>query len=851
MQKHNKRPHIILAEKAAPMPFKTPQGGGAGAALPERDRQKHGAALKAQLSTLQLAAMHAAQAQQQLHLQSGIGLQIEFSGFPDVALAFESLSNEKQKIELLSIRHVGKTTHANVFVPDGKLDHFEKILNKYLNEYKDINGNGRDHKALVNTIAAIGIATLNALWTDDIAQLPADKNQPFWWEVWLPVRNDRAAVLADFRKLIECVGCKVGARQANFPERTVVWMYGSQAQLQQSVSALNCVAELRRAKETAEFFDGLSPPEQVDWVNDALRRLQVNKRSDAPRICLLDSGVNRGHPLLVRCIGSEDLYTVNPAFGKDDRANHGTGLAGVALYGDLTEVLSSNTPIVVDHRLESVKVITGSGGNEGDEHSHAALFGDAVSQPEISAPDAPRVFSSAITASDYRDLGQPSSWSAMVDRLAADVDGEGIFPRLFIQAGGNIVDGNAWKQYPSSLTTNLIHDPGQAWNAITVGAYTEKIDTGENDQAAIAGYGELSPFTTTSAAWESAWPLKPDVVMEGGNVSLASDGFPAGGEASLSLLTTNNAPTKRLFTTTNATSAASALCARLAAQIMYAYPKLRPETVRALITHSADWTSAMRNMYPGSNKADRARLIRHCGWGVPDIGRALYSAGNSLTLLVEDTVHPYKKDHGKPTSDRDMNLHSLPWPKEALMELGAEIVQLRITLSYFIEPNPSARGSSSKFHYPSHRLRFEVQRPTETTKDLVARINAAANRAEGENVIDTNDPGWLLGDRQRYRGSLHQDEWTGTAAELANRGFIAVYPAKGWWRSRAALEKYNSPARYSLVISIRTEQNSVDLYTVVEQVIASKVAVQTGIGVYDVPSIFRLPSDEFYAASFS
>ena len=74
---------------------------------------------------------------------------------------------------------------------------------------------------------------------------------------------------------------------------------------------------------------------------------------------------------------------------------------------------------------------------------------------------------------------------------------------------------------------------------------------------------------------------------------------------------------ERLFTTTNATSAASALCARMAAQIMAAYPQFRPETVRALIVHAAQWTPAMRQMFlPAAghpSKQDYVNLIRHCG----------------------------------------------------------------------------------------------------------------------------------------------------------------------------------------------------------------------------------------------
>jgi hypothetical protein len=73
-----------------------------------------------------------------------------------------------------------------------------------------------------------------------------------------------------------------------------------------------------------------------------------------------------------------------------------------------------------------------------------------------------------------------------------------------------------------------------------------------------------------------------------------------------------------------------------------------------------------------------------------------------------------------------MNLHALPWPVDELLALQNTPVEMRVTLSYFIEPNPSARGSASKFYYPSHRLRFAMKRPTERLDEFRTRINAAA-----------------------------------------------------------------------------------------------------------------------------
>jgi hypothetical protein len=41
-----------------------------------------------------------------------------------------------------------------------------------------------------------------------------------------------------------------------------------------------------------------------------------------------------------------------------------------------------------------------------------------------------------------------------------------------------------------------------------------------------------------------------------------------------------------------------------------------------------------------------------------------------------------------------MKFYTLPFPQKELENLGGTKVEMRVTLSYFIEPNPSSRGRS-------------------------------------------------------------------------------------------------------------------------------------------------------------
>ena len=797
-----------------------------------RDRKKHGGALQHQLNQLQQVSNAAVAKQQEAGIdEEGLGICIEFRSFPGIELVFESLARENQGIELRNIRHGEvdgqKRLLATVFVPKGKLAHFQEIVKVYME--KEGAEHSRDHQKLVDSIADVRPAKFEELWTDAIENFPDSNDKPLWMEIWLPVRNNRRKVLDLFSRLAKQQGIRVANGELEFPERTVVLAYASVTKMQHSMDILNCIAEIRRAKRIAEFFESMEPDQQRIQLDELLKRTRFSPDSEkTPRVCLLDTGINRGHRLLEPAITSEDLYTIDPAWGAEDTCGHGTRMAGLALVGNLSECLSNNAPVQIKHLLESVKIIKEDSSDETEPQFYGRCTQNAVSRPEQAHQNRSRVFSLTVTAPAKRDRGKPSAWSAKLDALASDAERK----RLLVVSAGSIKDMQAWADYPDSNDSDEIHDPAQAWNALTIGACTNLVHiTGADTEKykPIAAAGALSPFSATSMTWPTkSWPLKPDVVFEGGNA--AKDQTGATTMSDLMLLTTHHQPADRSFTTANATSAATALAARFAAELMAEYPQFWPETIRALIVHSAEWSEAMQSRYlPQGLQLGKGKyrdLIRRCGFGIPNLDQALYSVSNSLTMIIENTLQPFIKEEGiSSPSTSDMHFHKLPWPADALNQLGAENVEMRVTLSYFIEPNPSQRGKS-RYRYQSHGLRFEVKKSTETREQFEKRINAAA-LAEGEKASKSPADLWLIGPRNRHRGSLHTDIWRGSATDLASREYIGIYPASGWWQTRPKLEGYKKQARYSLVVSIKAPEIDVDLYSEVASKIATSVPIET------------------------
>jgi hypothetical protein len=810
------RPHLHVEGGGVSEPYTSPRRAFSGLP-PARLRAAHAAKLQQALGAAVAQARQTLQRREEGLATGERGFYLEFDLPAQEGGAVEGLENRRKSIELVAVRPPADGddfVRATVFVPERAADFFGQKVEAYRNEQTRT---GRPkNENLVARIEDVRLAAVRSLFTDDMALFPP-AGQAAWWEVW--VRDGR---LQDFRAVAERLGVALKPHTLSFPERDVVLALADEAALGRLIENSDAVAELRVSKDTPSLFLEMRPVEQAAWAADLAERVREPSPL-APAVCLLDSGATQAHPLVAPGLHPADQHAYDAGWGVGDSAywnGHGTAMSGVALYGDLEAALSHGRAVELRHRLETVKILPPGGQN--DPALYGAVTQVGMEKAEAQAPRRRRVFCMAVTSGVGLGRGRPSSWSAAVDQLCY---GGGDRRRLMVLAAGNLREDIRAEDYPDANDLAEVESPAQAWNALVAGAYTDKITITHPDYDGwrpLAPAGELAPSSRTSTIWERQWPVRPDVVFEGGN--LAHDGVnPAAAIDDLQLVTTHYRPNIRLFDSFGDTSAAAALTAKLTAGVMAERPELWPETVRGLVVHSAEWTPAMRRHFDAAGgQAQKMALLRRYGWGVPDLGRALLSATNDATLMVEDALLPFRRD-GSDIKTRDMNLHRLPWPRDQLLALGDQDVELRITLSYFVEPNPGERGWTRRHRYASHGLRFAVKRSLESLPQFRQRINKAA-QAEEAGQVPAGDDGWVLG-RIRDLGSVHSDIWRGSAAALADRDAIGVFPVSGWWKEKPGLQRWDRAARYALLVSVRAPEVEIDLYTPIATQLAVPIEI--------------------------
>lgn len=460
------KPLIFLPDTSKAYPYTYPGGGGNNNGLPKRDRFKHAAKLQQELSD--------AVEKDKASAERG-GTYLCFNSSKGYALDPEQFNNASKDVQLLNLQTTDgddAVATATVYVPEEHSDFFESKVSDYGNPELKTPKNNPKNKSLVESIDSIAAASAHSLWFGNPADYP--KEMPAWCEIWIGVGREEAKELFE-RFEAWCSDNQVEASKdyLAFPERLVVLARLNAAGLDDLYdSTIAPLAEIRRLPEPNNDFLNFESSFQRELSEDLVNRI---KPSDSgASICLLDSGINADHILLMPAIKDGRVLAAEEGWSAADtgaHAGHGTMMAGVALYDDLKAALLSSDPIYLHSALESVRIFPPSGSNE--RHLYGAVTSDAMAQIEIEQPAKNRLFCMAVTDTPDLQDGSPSSWSAKLDELTSDAAADGRDRRLCFVSAGNVVQ-NGFREvpYPDHNINSEIEDPAQSWNALTVGAYS-------------------------------------------------------------------------------------------------------------------------------------------------------------------------------------------------------------------------------------------------------------------------------------------------------------------------------------------------------------------------------------------
>ncbi|MDA5479714.1 S8 family peptidase [Yersinia intermedia] len=813
--------HILLNGYVSPENYRS-KSTGRSPQVPARERDFHGTSLLHQYNRI---LTHYDERPRLPPITNECGIYVKLVSFEQCELPIDKIDNSYFKLCSL----VKRSNHeiAILYISDGNRSKFISKLNEYLDPSRDGMEFPRNH-LLIDSIESIGLVDITSFWTDKVELIPADHNVDKWFELWL--KGDREDATSIAQSICERINGRLGNSSINFFDTTVVLIRASLARLSICPEVISNLKEIRAARDDISVIVNSLPTEQHQWAENITTRISRRNETDVA-VCVLDTGVNYNNPLLssfsntLLAVAWDSSWPLFDDYSQRPYNDHGSRQAGLCVYGDFLSAILGNQSISIPYHIESGRILPPRATN--NPALYGAITTGTSSRLELENPQWRRVYSLAVTAEPNAIGGQPSSWSAEIDKFCFGLEDD--IHRLFVISAGNSQPENLNLDYWDSAILAEIEDPAQAWNALTVGAYTDKTTHTDPEYIGWSPFAvseDIAPSTRSSISW--GWrkhaPYKPDLVEEGGNKLLSPNRDEITNTIELSLLTTSGRATNQLFEVNSDTSAACALVSRQAALLMAEYPEYWPETIRGLLVHTARWTSRMHSRYRAELSRSPAKLaketlLRMVGYGVPNLQRAMYSAENALTLVSQSEITPFNRTgSGDPTLN-EMHLFSLPWPVEALRMLPPETnVVLRITLSYFIEPNPSQKGFRRQYTYQSHGLRFAVIRPSQTLDNFRASINRNANNEE-YNGPEGDASGWFLGPQLRVRGSLHSDAWTGSAADLADMNTIAVYPVGGWWKYRTAQDRYANKVNYSLLVSIDVPDENVDIYSEVENIV--------------------------------
>jgi hypothetical protein len=534
----------------------------------------------------------------------------------------------------------------------------------------------------------------------------------------------------------------------------------------------------------------------------------------APKVCVIDSGIQESHRLLHIAIDRANSRSWVPydtdTFDRVSPGGHGTRVAGAILYP--REIPRTGRQAAICW-LQNAKVL-----------GQNCLLPDKLYMPEVLQEIVDfyhhqlrtRIFNHSISGSAPCRRIYMSAWAAEIDYLSWQND------ILFIVSAGNLPrvrllglsitrktltehfqEGCA---YPDFLLkdSSRIANPAQSFQALTVGSIAH-CDYDNPPLTSVASKDYPSAFSCTGyGIWDS---IKPEVVEYGGDW-VKDEGNPPSFTtpkevcAELVQTTMGGAPA---ISADIGTSFATPKVTHIAAALAASFPLESCLLYKALIVQSARlpaWANHEDNL---------SSAIRMMGYGLPDIERALGNAPNRVTLITRGDAF---------IQAQQAHIYQVAIPEDLQSPAESFEILVEITLSYKAEPRRTRRD---KRKYLSTWLHWECSEKGESPDSFLARVlkkTEASDESDGESDQEVDNDGegifeWTIGRQKNYGrrvkdtsrgiGTIQKDWAMVQSFDLREAFCVAVVAHKGW----------NNEPRIpcSLVVSFEIVNSEIPIYS--------------------------------------
>lgn len=516
---------------------------------------------------------------------------------------------------------------------------------------------------------------------------------------------------------------------------------------------------------------------------------------NAGTLAVLDTGVLSNHPLIAPAFG--DAQSFITGVSAEDNNGHGTGVAGIALYGDLKAAIDAKT------FSPKVRIVSGKVLDDNAAYDRKIIVNSVREAVEYFLQNYNcKVFNLSFGDSKYPYSGtRLMPFAISLDQMARE---KGV---LFIVSSGNYEHHlqDIQKDYPKYLFGDdaKVIDPATALNVITVGSIAEYEKTAAHSSTQIntnpvANRFYPSPFTRTGMSIKGA--LKPDFVDFGGNYAYHVASPQTIMQQSLGQVTTSHdlQNNQKLFRLACGTSYSAPRVSHLAARLWQLMPQAKADTIRAILaaharhpisdTHKNDLLKVLPD-----NK-DTKQFLELYGHGKIDDEWLFASGEESTTLFAEDSI-----------GNDENHFYELPIPEEYISG-KKRLRRYTVALSHM----PAVRPS--RLDYLATRLFFKVK--------IAGSIDEMANTFSDKKSAEKADED-SLGDREGDLGPQTRDKSTLQACSFTflgkprkiqkNKLYLAIVRNDRPWAKLG--EDILDKEAYSIAIRFQDhESEEADLY---------------------------------------